>query len=332
MGGDRARRTRPSRRRGRRPSSCRRGRGRRSTVDVRAAGRSRPSPRSPRRRRRRGAPGRRGRARRASRSSRTKVSTMRRQTAGRVAGGLAASRTCAPGRRRSVLAVARRRRSPSSAGCGAPAGWRRTPSCWRSRRRTATLARRRPDRGRAALERTGLASPVGRPACSTTPRPWCRTRPASTAPSLTIPISGELPDGTYTVAWDVISEDSHPISGATVFYVGAPSTAGPGRRRRRAAAGWGVRTGAAILTSLGYAGALVAAGAWWFVVVAGPWSAGAAAPDRRPRRAGRGARRGVARRGRAAAHRPPRRRSRRAPRQRPAGRVAEGAARDRRRS
>ena len=89
---------------------------------------------------------------------------------------------------------------------------------------------------------------------------------------VTIPISGELADGTYTVAWDVISEDSHPISGATVFYVGAPSTAGP-VDAQAGGAGWGVRTGAAILTTLGYAGALVAAGAWWFVVVAGPWSA-----------------------------------------------------------
>ena len=90
---------------------------------------------------------------------------------------------------------------------------------------------------------------------------------------VTIPITGELADGTYTVAWDVISEDSHPISGATVFYVGAPSTAGP-VDAQAGAAGWGVRTGAAILTTLGYAGALVAAGAWWLVVIAGAWSAG----------------------------------------------------------
>ncbi|MFC8659642.1 copper resistance CopC/CopD family protein [Streptomyces parvus] len=32
-----------------------------------------------------------------------------------------------------------------------------------------------------------------------------------------------LPDGTYTVAWQAISADSHPISGAFTFSVGAPS-------------------------------------------------------------------------------------------------------------
>ncbi|MGP3969822.1 copper resistance protein CopC [Streptomyces sp. 6N223] len=33
-----------------------------------------------------------------------------------------------------------------------------------------------------------------------------------------------LPDGTYTVTWHVVSADSHPISGAFTFSVGAPST------------------------------------------------------------------------------------------------------------
>ncbi|MFF7495120.1 copper resistance CopC/CopD family protein [Streptomyces rubiginosohelvolus] len=32
-----------------------------------------------------------------------------------------------------------------------------------------------------------------------------------------------LPDGTYTVAWQAISADSHPISGAFTFSIGAPS-------------------------------------------------------------------------------------------------------------
>jgi copper transport protein len=88
--------------------------------------------------------------------------------------------------------------------------------------------------------------------------------------TLTIPITGALRDGTYTVAWSVISEDSHPISGATVFYVGAPSTTGPVDAARGGGAGWGVRAGAAVLTMLGYAGALIATGSWWFLVGAGP--------------------------------------------------------------
>lgn len=32
-----------------------------------------------------------------------------------------------------------------------------------------------------------------------------------------------LPDGTYTVAWQAVSADSHPVSGAFTFSVGAPS-------------------------------------------------------------------------------------------------------------
>ncbi|MGO4427873.1 copper resistance protein CopC, partial [Streptomyces sp. MCAF7] len=32
-----------------------------------------------------------------------------------------------------------------------------------------------------------------------------------------------LPNGTYTVAWKVVSEDSHPVAGAFTFSIGAPS-------------------------------------------------------------------------------------------------------------
>ncbi|QKV93862.1 copper resistance protein CopC/CopD [Streptomyces sp. NA02950] len=32
-----------------------------------------------------------------------------------------------------------------------------------------------------------------------------------------------LPEGTFTVAWKVVSEDSHPVNGATTFSIGAPS-------------------------------------------------------------------------------------------------------------
>jgi copper transport protein len=35
-------------------------------------------------------------------------------------------------------------------------------------------------------------------------------------------IDGELPDGTYTVAWRAVSADSHPVHGAFVFHVGKP--------------------------------------------------------------------------------------------------------------
>ncbi|WP_053142571.1 copper resistance CopC/CopD family protein [Streptomyces ambofaciens] len=38
-----------------------------------------------------------------------------------------------------------------------------------------------------------------------------------------VTLSGELGDGTYTVAWRVVSADSHPVSGAFTFSVGKPS-------------------------------------------------------------------------------------------------------------
>ncbi|MFJ3839610.1 copper resistance CopC/CopD family protein [Streptomyces sp. NPDC090054] len=38
-----------------------------------------------------------------------------------------------------------------------------------------------------------------------------------------VELSDELPQGTYTVAWRVVSADGHPISGAFVFSVGKPS-------------------------------------------------------------------------------------------------------------
>ncbi|WP_274560445.1 copper resistance CopC/CopD family protein [Streptomyces spiramyceticus] len=38
-----------------------------------------------------------------------------------------------------------------------------------------------------------------------------------------VPLHSGLPDGTYTVAWQAVSADSHPISGAFTFSIGAPS-------------------------------------------------------------------------------------------------------------
>ncbi len=40
-------------------------------------------------------------------------------------------------------------------------------------------------------------------------------------------LPGGLADGTYTVAWRVVSADSHPVSGAFTFSVGAPSPTAP---------------------------------------------------------------------------------------------------------
>jgi copper transport protein len=85
--------------------------------------------------------------------------------------------------------------------------------------------------------------------------------------TITIPLGGQLPDGTYTVTWVAISEDSHPVSGATTFSIGAPSPGGGAVVAPAApGAGWGVRAGAGTLVAITYAGALIAVGAWWFLV------------------------------------------------------------------
>jgi copper transport protein len=47
------------------------------------------------------------------------------------------------------------------------------------------------------------------------------SKPSSDEVAVSLP--GGLPDGTYTVAWRVLSADSHPIRGAFVFSVGQPS-------------------------------------------------------------------------------------------------------------
>jgi copper transport protein len=96
--------------------------------------------------------------------------------------------------------------------------------------------------------------------------------PSVEGDDVVIPLGGELPDGTYTVTWVAISEDSHPVSGATVFSIGAPSAGGAAAAAPSApGAGWGVRAAAATLVAVAYAGALIAVGAWWFLVaVAGP--------------------------------------------------------------
>ena len=76
-----------------------------------------------------------------------------------------------------------------------------------------------------------------------------------------------LADGTYTVVFEIVSVDSHRISGASVFHVGAPTSeglTGDALDLGGAEAGWGVRTGAVILSAIGYAGALVAAGTLCF--------------------------------------------------------------------
>jgi copper transport protein len=42
--------------------------------------------------------------------------------------------------------------------------------------------------------------------------------------AVTVPLEADLPNGTYTVTWRVVSADGHPISEAFVFHIGAPGS------------------------------------------------------------------------------------------------------------
>ena len=89
--------------------------------------------------------------------------------------------------------------------------------------------------------------------------------------SVTITLPTGLADGTYTVTWQVISVDSHRISGASVFHIGSPSADGvPVIGSGADEVGWGVRSGASLLSAMAYAGALIGVGGfWWLVLLAG---------------------------------------------------------------
>jgi copper transport protein len=81
-----------------------------------------------------------------------------------------------------------------------------------------------------------------------------------------------LPDGGYVVAWNVVSADGHPASGAFTFVVGSGSApdasivAGASVRRDSDAAGVVLK----VLRGLGYLGLLLTLGLWAFVLVVDP--------------------------------------------------------------
>ncbi len=78
-----------------------------------------------------------------------------------------------------------------------------------------------------------------------------------------------LPDGTYTVAWQTVSADSHPIAGAFTFSIGAPSATSVALPAQ--AAGGGI-VGAlyGIARYLSYAGFAVLVGGGAFVLLCWP--------------------------------------------------------------
>jgi copper transport protein len=76
---------------------------------------------------------------------------------------------------------------------------------------------------------------------------------------VTSDLPGDLANGTYVVAWRVVSADGHPISGSLTFSIGAPSeTVVPPDVDSGATAGTKADLGLA--QGVGYAGLLVAAG------------------------------------------------------------------------
>jgi copper transport protein len=99
------------------------------------------------------------------------------------------------------------------------------------------------------------------------------TDTTSAGSTVTTTLAAGMADGTYTIVWEVVSVDSHRIGGASVFHVGAPTSqglTGDELELSADAAGWGVRLGAVLLSAVGYAGALIAAGTLAFTMYADP--------------------------------------------------------------
>ncbi|MFF5770117.1 copper resistance CopC/CopD family protein [Streptomyces californicus] len=83
-----------------------------------------------------------------------------------------------------------------------------------------------------------------------------------------------LPDGTYTVAWQAISADSHPISGAFTFSIGAPSDTTVALPSQEAGGG-PVGVAYDIARYVAYGGFVLLVGGGAFVLVC--WRGGASA-------------------------------------------------------
>ncbi|MCX4854953.1 copper resistance protein CopC [Streptomyces canus] len=124
-----------------------------------------------------------------------------------------------------------------------------------------------------------VLDPDGRPVTAGDP-----THADGAADTARVPLTGGLQEGTYTVSWRVLSADSHAVSGAFTFSVGAPSTT-----RAEAAAEPAVDRVVDLLYGIGryvaYGGLALLIGVAVFVVVCRPGSA-AARVARAPLRAG----------------------------------------------
>ncbi|MGW6400157.1 copper resistance CopC/CopD family protein [Streptomyces sp. NPDC055134] len=88
-----------------------------------------------------------------------------------------------------------------------------------------------------------------------------------------VPLHSGLPDGTFTVAYQVVSADSHPVSGAFTFSVGAPSKTTAALPDQTA--GGGVVGGLyGVARYLSYGGFILTVGGAAFVLACWPRGAG----------------------------------------------------------
>ncbi|MDX3454181.1 copper resistance protein CopC [Streptomyces sp. ME02-8801-2C] len=94
-----------------------------------------------------------------------------------------------------------------------------------------------------------------------------------------VPLHAGLPDGTYTVAYQVVSADSHPVAGAFTFSVGAPSVTSVSVSDQTAGGGVvGALYGFGRYVS--YAGFIVMVGGAAFVLACWPRGSGVRAVQR----------------------------------------------------
>nr|WSZ18851.1 copper resistance protein CopC [Streptomyces canus] len=114
-----------------------------------------------------------------------------------------------------------------------------------------------------------VLDPDGRPVTAGDP-----THADGAADTARVPLTGGLQEGTYTVSWRVLSADSHAVSGAFTFSVGAPS-----QTRAEATAEPAVDRVVDLLYGIGryvaYGGLALLIGVAVFVVVCRPGSAAA---------------------------------------------------------
>ncbi|WP_416237187.1 copper resistance CopC/CopD family protein [Streptomyces marinisediminis] len=99
--------------------------------------------------------------------------------------------------------------------------------------------------------------------------------PTESAPrTFSVRLTPGIPDGTYTVAWQAVSADSHPIAGAFTFSVGAPSRTSVDLAAEAPAVGGGpVGFAYDAARYAGYAGFLLLVGGAAFVLAC--WREGA---------------------------------------------------------